>query len=52
MRSPIVKVTLGHCEDAGELGIVHGHELGLGRLLAQGSQPLDVLHTAEGLLPQ
>mmetsp|Transcript_19979 Transcript_19979/g.60389 ORF Transcript_19979/g.60389 Transcript_19979/m.60389 type:complete len:301 (+) Transcript_19979:1538-2440(+) len=43
---------VGHGEDAGEARIVHSHELRLGGLLGQVHQPLDVLHAAEGLLPQ
>ena len=50
--APIVQMGLRDSEDAGELGIVGGHELGLGGLLANGCQTLDVFHAPEGLLPQ
>lgn len=39
-------------EDASELGVIGGHELGLGGLLANGCQALDVFHAPEGFLPQ
>lgn len=50
--APVVEVGLGDGEDAGELGIVGGHELGLGRLLADCCQALNVFHAPERLLPQ
>ena len=48
----VEEVVLADQEDAGELLEVVGHHDVLGRALAQGEQGVDVLNTAEGLLPQ
>ena len=39
-------------EDSGHLVVVVGHQLGLGGLLGESKEPVDVLHSLEGLLTQ
>ena len=39
-------------EDSGHLVVVVGHQLGLWGLLGESKEPVDVLHSLEGLLPQ
>mmetsp|Transcript_33886 Transcript_33886/g.95997 ORF Transcript_33886/g.95997 Transcript_33886/m.95997 type:complete len:275 (+) Transcript_33886:2389-3213(+) len=47
----MVEVGARDCKDLGELGIVGGHHLRLRGLLAVLHKPVNVLHTAKGLLP-
>ena len=39
-------------EDGGHLVVVVGHQLGLGGLLGEREEPVDVLHSLEGFLSQ
>ena len=39
-------------EDSGHLVVVVGHQLGLGGLLRESKEPVDVLHSLEGILTQ
>lgn len=50
--APVVEVAFRDRENSGEARVVGSHHLRLGRLLADCDEALDVLHTAEGLLPQ
>ena len=48
----VVQVAVRDGEDLGEFGVVCGHHLRLGGLLALCEKALDILNTPEGLLPQ